>query len=35
MSKNNLEYKQYTAVINRENELKELRKYIDKKEKNE
>jgi AAA+ ATPase superfamily predicted ATPase len=30
MSKNNLEYKQYAAFINRENELKELRKYIDK-----
>jgi AAA+ ATPase superfamily predicted ATPase len=30
MSKNNLEYKQYAAFINRENEFKELRQCIDK-----
>jgi AAA+ ATPase superfamily predicted ATPase len=30
MNENNLEYSQYAAFINRETELKELRKYIDK-----
>jgi AAA+ ATPase superfamily predicted ATPase len=30
MSKNDLEYRQYVAFINREKELKELRRYIDK-----